>query len=41
MAISNNVGHNDAGRITDEKEGWGDLGGILDSFRKFENGDYK
>ena len=41
MAISNNVGHNDAGRITDEKEGWGDLGGILDSFKKFENGDYK
>src|SRR3989344_5915526 len=41
MAISSNVGHNDAGRITDEKEGWGDLGGILDSFRKFENGDYK
>lgn len=41
MAISNNVGHNDAGRITDEKEGWGDLGGILDSFTKFENGDYK
>lgn len=41
MAISNNVGHNDAGRITDEKEGWGDLGSILNSFTKFENGDYK
>jgi len=41
MAISNDVGHNDAGRITDEKEGWGDLGDILNSFRKFENGDYK
>lgn len=41
MAISNDVGHNDAGRITDEKEGWGDLGSILDSFTKFENGDYK
>lgn len=41
MAISNDVGHNDTGRITDEKEGWGDLGGILNSFRKFENGDYK
>ena len=41
MAISNDVGHNDAGRITDEKEGWGNLGDILNSFTKFENGDYK
>jgi len=41
MAISKDVGHNDAGRITDEKNGWGDLGSILDSFTKFENGDYK
>jgi type I restriction enzyme M protein len=40
MAISKNVGHNDAGRVTDEKEGWGDLGEILASFEKFENGEY-
>ena len=38
MAISNDIGHNDTGRITSE---WGDLKGILDSFIKFENGDYK
>ena len=38
MAISRDVGHNDAGRITDEKDGWGDLGIILDSFKRFENG---
>ena len=41
MAISKDVGHNDTGRITDEKNGWGDLGDILDSFTKFQNGDYK
>lgn len=34
MAISEDVGHNDAGRITSE---WGDLGSILDSFKKFQN----
>jgi type I restriction enzyme M protein len=38
MAISEDVGHNDAGRRTSE---WGDLGEILDSFKKFENGEYK
>ena len=38
MAISNDVGHNDAGRITSEL---GDLGNILYSFKKFENGNYK
>ena len=37
MAISENVGHNDTGRITSE---WGDLGEILKSFKKFQNGDY-
>lgn len=37
MAISQDVGHNDAGRETSE---WGDLGEILESFRKFQNGDY-
>ena len=37
MAISKDVGHNDAGRITSE---WGDLGDILESFKKFQNGDY-
>jgi len=40
MAISKDVGHNDAGRITDPNM-WGDLKNILDSFKKFENGDYK
>lgn len=34
MAISEDVGHNDAGRITSE---WGDLGSILDSFKKFQD----
>jgi len=34
MAISENVGHNDTGRITSE---WGDLGEILKSFKKFQN----
>ena len=34
MAISNDVGHNDAGRKTSE---WGDLGNILGSFRKYKN----
>jgi len=38
MAISQDVGHNDAGRMTSE---WGDLGSILESFKKFQNGDYK
>lgn len=38
MAISQDVGHNDAGRMTSE---WGDLGNILESFNKFHNGDYK
>lgn len=38
MAISQDVGHNDAGRMTSE---WGDLGEILASFKKFQNGDYK
>ena len=38
MAISKDVGHNDAGRVTSE---WGDLGGILTSFKKFQNGDYQ
>ncbi len=37
MAISKDIGHNDAGRITSE---WGDLGNILESFQKFQNGDY-
>lgn len=37
MAISQDVGHNDAGRIISE---WGDLGNILESFIKFENGNY-
>jgi len=38
MAISQDVGHNDAGRMTSE---WGDLGDILASFKKFQNGNYK
>lgn len=37
MAISKDIGHNDAGRITSE---WGDLGSILESFKKFQNGGY-
>jgi type I restriction enzyme M protein len=37
MAISQDVGHNDTGRITSE---WGNLGQILESFKKFQNGDY-
>lgn len=37
MAMSQDVGHNDAGRITSE---WGDLGAILESYEKFQNGDY-
>jgi type I restriction enzyme M protein len=37
MAISKDIGHNDAGRITSE---WGDLGNILESFQKFQNGDH-
>lgn len=37
MAISKDVGHNDAGRHTSE---WGDLKQILESYRKFENGEY-
>jgi len=37
MAISQDIGHNDAGRITSE---WGDLGNILESYTKFQNGDY-
>lgn len=37
MAISHDIGHNDAGRITSE---WGDLFNILESFKKFQNGDY-
>lgn len=37
MAISKDVGHNDAGRTTSE---WGDLSDILESFKKFQNGDY-
>lgn len=35
MAISQDVGHNDTGRITSD---WGDLGDILDAFRKFQDG---
>ena len=38
MAISKDVGHNDAGRITSEL---GDLDKILQSFVKFQNGDYR
>lgn len=38
MAISNDVGHNDAGRITSEL---GDLNDIMKSFIKFQNGIYK
>lgn len=34
MAISEDVGHNDAGRITSEL---GDLGSVLDSFKKFQD----
>jgi len=37
MAISEDVGHNDAGRYTSE---WGDLGNILEEYKKFENGEY-
>lgn len=37
MAISKDIGHNDAGRVTDP-EGWGDLKQILGSFEKFQNG---
>jgi type I restriction enzyme M protein len=37
MAISNDIGHNDAGRITSE---WGDLKSILDFFKNFEDGNY-
>lgn len=37
MAISNDVGHNDAGRETSEL---GDLGSILNSFQQFQNGEY-
>ena len=37
MAISNDIGHNDAGRMTSE---WGDLKEILNSYKKFENGEY-
>lgn len=37
MAISRDIGHNDAGRITSE---WGDLGAILESYEKFQNGGY-
>lgn len=37
MAMSQDVGHNDAGRITSK---WGDLGAILKSYEKFQNGDY-
>ncbi|MCK4386797.1 MAG: N-6 DNA methylase [Candidatus Pacebacteria bacterium] len=38
MAISENIGHNDAGRETSE---WGDLGKILKSFKKFQDGTFK
>ena len=37
MAISKDVGHNDTGRITSD---WGDLGKILESFKRFQNGEY-
>jgi len=37
MAISKDVGHNDAGRITSEL---GDLDKIIKAFIKFQNGDY-
>ncbi len=37
MAISNDVGHNDAGRETSEL---GNLGSILNSFEQFQNGEY-
>lgn len=37
MAISQDVGHNDTGRMTSI---WGDLGEILESFKKYQNGDY-
>ena len=36
-AESKDIGHNDAGRITSE---WGDLGDILQSFNRFQNGSY-
>jgi len=35
MAISKDVGHNDAGRMTSE---WGDLEEILESYKNFQNG---
>lgn len=38
MAMSQDVGHNDTGRMISE---WGDLGEILNSFRKFQNGEYR
>ncbi len=38
MAISEDIGHNDTGRETSE---WGDLGEILESYKKFQNGNYK
>lgn len=38
MAISEDVGHNDSGRETSE---WGDLGLILESYKKFQNGNYQ
>lgn len=38
MAISQDIGHNDAGRSTSE---WGDLGEILEFYRKFQNGGYQ
>lgn len=37
MAISKDIGHNDAGRPTSE---WGDLPKILDSFKEFQDGNY-
>lgn len=37
MAISKDIGHNDAGRTTSE---WGDLPKILKSFKKFQDGEY-
>ncbi len=37
MALSKDIGHNDAGRVTSE---WGDLREILDSFKRYQDGHY-
>ena len=38
MAISNDVGHNDAGRTTSEM---GDLDEILTKFKEFQKGNFE